>query len=83
MLAVELSAAAAGSLFASVVATAASLVEATGLTPATVNKTLVHLERLGIVAEITSKRRGRVFSYAKYTGILNEGMSLPKAGGRR
>jgi Fic family protein len=60
------------------IATAASLVAATGLTPATVNKTLVHLERLGVVAELTRKQRGRVFSYARYADILNEGMGLPE-----
>ncbi len=65
------------------IATTSSLVEATGLTPPTVNKALVHLERLGIVVEITARQRGRVWSYAKYTGVLNEGMSLPGAGGRR
>ena len=32
------------------IATAAALVKATGLTPATVNKSLAHLERIGIVA---------------------------------
>jgi Fic family protein len=58
-------------------ATQASLSSATGLTPATINKSLVHLERLQIVTELTSKRRGRVFSYAKYTDILNEGMEPP------
>jgi hypothetical protein len=42
-----------------------------------VNKSLAHLERLGVVAELTSKLRGRVFSYARYTDILNEGMALP------
>jgi hypothetical protein len=42
-----------------------------------VNKSLAHLERIGIVSELTSKRRGRVFSYAHYTQILNEGMELP------
>ena len=57
--------------------TAASLAATTGLTPATVNKSLAHLERIGVVAEITSKRRGRVFSYARYVAILNEGMDLP------
>jgi len=60
------------------IATSGSLVIATGLTPPTVNKALVHLERLGIVTELTSRRRGRVFSYGKYTAILNEGMSLPR-----
>lgn len=63
------------------IATAASLAVATGLTPATVNKSLAHLERLGIVAELTRKQRGRVFSYARYAEILNEGMALPDSGG--
>lgn len=63
------------------IATAGSLTRATGLTPATVNKSLAHLERLGIVQELTSRQRGRVFSYARYIGILNEGMALPDGGG--
>jgi Fic family protein len=62
------------------IATAASLAATTGLTPATVNKALVHLERLGVVAERTRKLRGRVFSYARYAEILNEGMALPGSG---
>ncbi len=62
------------------IATAASLVAATSLTPATVNKSLAHLRELSIVTELTSKQRGRVFSYARYAGILNEGMDLPGEG---
>ena len=62
------------------IATAGSLAAATGLTPATVNKALVHLERIGLVTELTSKRRGRVFSYARYADVLNEGMDLPGGG---
>ncbi len=58
------------------IATAASLSVATGLTPATVNKSLAHPERVGVVAELTRKQRGRVFSYARYVEILNEGMAL-------
>jgi Fic family protein len=65
------------------IATAAALSAATGLTPATVNKSLVHLQRIGIVSELTSKLRGRVFSYSKYTAILNEGMQLPRESRRR
>lgn len=57
--------------------TAASLAAATGLTQATVNKSLVHLERIGVVVKLSSKRRGRVFSYLRYVEILNEGMELP------
>jgi Fic family protein len=62
------------------IATATSLVKATGITPATVNKTLVHLEQIGIVAELTQRQRGRVFCYERYAAILNEGMSLPDRG---
>ena len=57
------------------ITTANSLVTTTGLTPATVNKTLVHLERLKIVKELTTRQRGRVFGYSAYAAILNEGMS--------
>jgi Fic family protein len=60
------------------IATAAALAHAARLTPATVNKSLVHLERIGVVAELTSRRRGRVFSYSRYAEILNEGMALPR-----
>lgn len=59
------------------IATSASLGTATKLTAATVNKSLAHLERLGIVKELTSKKRGRVFSYARYVEILNEGTERP------
>ncbi len=59
------------------IATSASLVAATGLTPATVNKSLAHLERIGVAAELTQRPRGRVFSYKRYIAILNEGMGLP------
>jgi Fic family protein len=65
------------------IATATSLSKATKLTPATVNKTLVHLERLGIVTELTRRQRGRIFSYARYAAILDEGMALPGGSRRR
>ena len=52
------------------IATSSALVKATGLTPATVNKSLAHLERLGIVGEITNRQRGRVFSYRRYVEEL-------------
>jgi Fic family protein len=51
-------------------ATSAALVKATGLTPATVNKSLAHLERLGIVAELTNRKRDRVFGYRRYVDEL-------------
>ena len=52
------------------IATAGALVKATGLTAATVNKSLAHLERIGVVGELTQRRRGRVFSYRRYVEIL-------------
>ncbi len=53
------------------VATAASLGTATGLTPATVNKTVAHLQRLGLVNELTQRQRGRIFAYRDYVALLN------------
>ncbi len=44
------------------ITTSGWLVEKSGITPATVNKCLGHLERLGIVRELTSRRRNRVFT---------------------
>ena len=57
--------------------TSAALVRATGLTPATVNKSLGHLVDLGIVAELTRRQRDRVFSYRRYVKLLNA--ELPPA----
>lgn len=56
------------------VVTAAALGAMTGLTPATVNKTLVHLQRLNIVSEITQRQRGRVFAYERYVSLINAGL---------
>ena len=33
-------------------------------------KALGHLETLGIVREVTGRRRGKLFSYARYMAIL-------------
>ena len=59
------------------IATSAALVQATRLTPATVNKSLAHLERIGIVAEVTNRQRGRVFSYRKYVEELAAELEAP------
>jgi Fic family protein len=59
------------------VATSAALVNATGLTAATVNKSLAHLERIGIVAEVTNRQRGRVFSYRRYVETLAAELEAP------
>lgn len=49
----------------------------TGLTAATVNKSLDHLCTLGITRELTGQKRNRLFSYDAYMSILNEGSELP------
>lgn len=59
------------------IATSGSLVKKTGITPATVNKALGHLERLGIVKELTAQKRNRLFSYAGYIEIMSRGTELP------
>jgi len=59
------------------IATSGSLVEKTGITPATVNKALGHLELLGIVKELTAQKRNRLFSYAGYIEIMSRGTELP------
>jgi Fic family protein len=65
------------------VATAASLCAATGLTAATVNKALSHLQRIGVVEEITARQRGRVFAYAAYVALLNTELDAEETGERR
>lgn len=54
-------------------ATSNQLVERTGLSAPTVNAALADLLRLGIVEEVTGRRRGRVFAYRRYLAILSEG----------
>jgi Fic family protein len=56
------------------IATAGTLVGATGLTAATVNKSLARLETLGVVREMTNRRRGRVFAYGRYIDELTRGI---------
>jgi len=53
--------------------TSNQLVDKIGLSAPTVNAALADLERLGIVTEVTGKRRNRVFSYQRYLDILGEG----------
>ena len=59
------------------IATPGWLVEKTGISPATVNKALGHLERLDIVRELTAQKRNRLFSYSEYVEIMNRGTELP------
>lgn len=53
--------------------TANQLVERTGLSAPTVNAVLADLQRIGVVDEVTGKKRGRVFGYRRYLAILSEG----------
>jgi Fic family protein len=53
------------------ISTSAAIGNATSLTPATVNKALANLEHLGIVSELTNRKRGRIFSYQGYVGLLS------------
>lgn len=59
------------------IATSGSLVARTGITPATVNKALGHLEQLSIVKELTAQKRNRLFSYEGYIEIMSRGTELP------
>lgn len=53
--------------------TTAQLVVASGLSEPTVNAALADLMRLGMVEEVTGRRRGRVFGYRQYLAMLGEG----------
>ncbi len=59
------------------IATSNWLVKKSGVSPATVNKSLGHLERLGIVTELTAKKRNRLFRYGKCVDIISQGTELP------
>ncbi|MFO7963069.1 MAG: Fic family protein [Desulfobacterales bacterium] len=49
----------------------------TRLSPATVNTCLRELENVGILKEITGKKRNRIYSYGAYIDIMNQGTELP------
>lgn len=44
-----------------------------GISQPTIQKSLNHLVRLGIVREITGRRRNRLYEYTRYLRILDEG----------
>jgi Fic family protein len=56
--------------------TASSIAAQTGLSLATATKTLRYLEQLGIVNELTGKKRNRIYTYSGYLDILNKGTEL-------
>ncbi|CTQ63468.1 Fic family protein [Roseibium album] len=55
--------------------TAAAAVEHSGLTMPTVNAALAQLQALGLVEEITGRKRDRVFAYRAYLDILSDGVA--------
>ena len=59
------------------IATSGWLVKKTGISAATVNKALSHLESLGIVRELTEQKRHRLFCYTGYVELMNRGTELP------
>ncbi len=55
------------------------LLRQTGLSSPSDNTALADLQRLGIIEEVTGRKRGRVFSYRRYLSVLNEGTDpLPR-----
>jgi len=53
--------------------TAATITDIANTSFPTASNALSNLERLGILTEITGKERGRVYAYARYLDVLNEG----------
>lgn len=51
--------------------------EKTQLSYGTVNTGLQELEKLGIIKEITGKKRNRLYAYSKYIDIIKQGTELP------
>jgi hypothetical protein len=41
-------------------------------------KAIANLEKLGIVGEVSGRRRGRLFAYTRYMSILNQGTEPPQ-----
>jgi Fic family protein len=52
--------------------------EQTGLTTPTINNALSELQRLGIVKEVTGRKRGRVYCYKAFMDLFSEGAGKPK-----
>jgi len=64
-------------LFERPIANITTLVERSGLTPATVGKVMERLSQpeIDLVRELTGQKRNRVFAYTGYIEILNQGIS--------
>lgn len=52
--------------------TAPITTQKTGLTAPTINAAFGELERLGIVSEVTGRKRGRVYSYRRFVELLSD-----------
>lgn len=55
---------------------ATQVVDKTGLSMPTVNTAMAGLERLGLVREVTGKKRGRVYAYEAFLRIIDEGTNV-------
>lgn len=55
---------------------ATQVVDKTGLSMPTVNSAMAGLERLGVVQEVTGKKRGRVYAYEAFLRIIDEGTNV-------
>jgi cell filamentation protein, protein adenylyltransferase len=60
------------------ITTAGWLSEKTGISSPTVNKSIRNLEHLGILRELTEKKRNRLFCYHQYIEIINQGTEKPE-----
>ncbi len=56
------------------IVSARELERLTGLTAPTVNAVIAELEKLGMLKEVTGKKRDRIYAYHRYLGVLNEGL---------
>jgi DNA-binding IclR family transcriptional regulator len=61
------------------ISSVAHLQRAAGSTYPTVAKALESMKQLGIVRELTGKRRNRLFAYAPYVALLSEGAEPPRS----
>jgi DNA-binding transcriptional regulator GbsR (MarR family) len=48
----------------------------TGLSLTTIGTSLERLEELGIVKELTGRKRNRLYAYSQYISIMNQGTEL-------
>lgn len=55
---------------------ATQVVDKAGLSMPTVNSVMAGLERLGLVHEVTGKKRGRVYAYEAFLRIIDEGTNV-------